>query len=210
MPGLLVGGTFPFYVKLLAHSSTNNQLFLSLAHISQTVEIFLLVLFTVTIFYPMMWIGIKDQLTWCRKCAVKCTLCFRNFHNSTSWIWVRRVHKREPCFLHVDIAFDRVWRDGLVYKMNQTNVTRRLIQLLDSYLRDQTFQVRMEKRTRTTEAGVPQGGVLSPILFSIDVANPPTQPAVKSWPAAGATLSSALSSRAGELSRQVEDKNKPC
>ena len=84
--------------------------------------------------------------------------------------------------LYVDRPLDRVSRDDLMHKTNQMNVPRRLIRLLDSHLGDRTLWVRTEKcksSTRTTEAGVPQGAIECLILFSIYVADLPTQPAVE-------------------------------
>lgn len=70
--------------------------------------------------------------------------------------------------LDIEKAFDTVWIDGIIYKLIRSNFPLYLIQLISSYLRLRSFKVRINNSlsdTRTTEAGVPQGSVLGPVIF---------------------------------------------
>uniref|UniRef100_A0A034VFD2 Putative RNA-directed DNA polymerase from transposon X-element n=1 Tax=Bactrocera dorsalis TaxID=27457 RepID=A0A034VFD2_BACDO len=78
--------------------------------------------------------------------------------------------KGEYCsaiFLDVAQAFDRVWLDGLMYKI-KTLFPQNTHELFKSYLYDRNFVVRCNTTTseaQTIEAGVPQGSVLGPMLY---------------------------------------------
>ncbi|GBN95719.1 RNA-directed DNA polymerase from mobile element jockey [Araneus ventricosus] len=73
-------------------------------------------------------------------------------------------------FIDIAKAFDRVWIDGLIYKMHKLEIPRQLILLIQSYLKGRNFTVRVEKELstlRNTEAGVVQGSRLGRHCFNI-------------------------------------------
>eukprot|EP00102_Acyrthosiphon_pisum_P013028 XP_008182429.1 PREDICTED: RNA-directed DNA polymerase from mobile element jockey-like [Acyrthosiphon pisum] len=73
-------------------------------------------------------------------------------------------------FLDVEKAFDRVWHDGLIYKMSNLNIPPWLIKTVSSFLSNRSFCVRIEDRLsspRAVLAGVPQGSCLAPTLYLI-------------------------------------------
>ena len=73
-------------------------------------------------------------------------------------------------FLDVEKAFDRVWITGLLYKLITIKLPENLICLLKSYLMNRNFYVSVENKnsnSRRIKAGVPQGSLLGPTLFSI-------------------------------------------
>jgi hypothetical protein len=79
-------------------------------------------------------------------------------------------------FLGVSQAFDRVWHEGLQFKLNKF-LPSFLFSLLKSCLTDRYFQVQYNSFTSGIEkikAGVPQGGILFPCLFNIYVTDQPT------------------------------------
>lgn len=81
-------------------------------------------------------------------------------------------------FLDISQAFDRVWHEGLLFKL-QKFLPSPLFQLIKSYLTNRHFQIRCGSSTSciaTINAGVPQGAILSPILFNIYVSDQPTTP----------------------------------
>jgi len=68
-------------------------------------------------------------------------------------------------------AFDSVWHAGLIYKLFAIfNLPLYIVSLIHSYIQNRTFQVRIEERYSLPKhlcAGVPQGTVLSPQLYTL-------------------------------------------
>ncbi|GBP88398.1 RNA-directed DNA polymerase from mobile element jockey [Eumeta japonica] len=66
-------------------------------------------------------------------------------------------------------AFDRVWYDGLLYKLLKTSLPPALIKIIANFLRDRSFCVVVEEALSAPHqirAGVPQSNCLSPSLFA--------------------------------------------
>lgn len=85
-------------------------------------------------------------------------------------------------FFDVAKAFDKVWHNGLIYKLYQLNLPDRLVLIIKDYLTERSFCYRVEKsrsRPHPIAAGVPQGSVLSPTLFSLYVQDVPRTPYVE-------------------------------
>lgn len=72
--------------------------------------------------------------------------------------------------LDIEKAFDTVWHRALLYKLHKINTPPYLVKIIQSYLDNRTFQIKindtLSKKT-LIPAGVPQGAVLSPTLFNI-------------------------------------------
>ncbi|GFU79073.1 probable RNA-directed DNA polymerase from transposon BS [Trichonephila clavipes] len=80
-------------------------------------------------------------------------------------------------FLDVKKAFDRMWHDGLIYKMIIFNFPTYLIKIIHSYLDNRTFNVKynnVHSNQRPILASTPQGSILSPALYNIYTSDFPT------------------------------------
>jgi len=79
-------------------------------------------------------------------------------------------------FLDVAKACGTVWIDGLLYKLKILNFPSYIIHIFSSYLRDRTFEASFQTATsspRGMRAGVAQGGLFFPVLFSLYVNDMP-------------------------------------
>ena len=67
-------------------------------------------------------------------------------------------------------AFDKVWHNGLIYKLLQTGIEEPLLRILANFLQNRKARIRVNKTIGDTfdlHAGVPQGDFLSPTLFLV-------------------------------------------
>jgi hypothetical protein len=79
-------------------------------------------------------------------------------------------------FFDVAKAFDTVWIDGLLYKLTLLNFPFYIVHTISSYLQGRTFEASFQTATssrRGMRAGVAQGGLISPVLFSLYVNDMP-------------------------------------
>ena len=79
-------------------------------------------------------------------------------------------------FFDIAKAFDKVWHTGLIHKMIEMNIPSHIIKWVKAFLSDRSFQIKVGESLsdpHSISAGVPQGAVIGPILFSIFINNIP-------------------------------------
>lgn len=92
---------------------------------------------------------------------------------------VNRGHILLALFLDIERAFDKVWHDGLIVKLSRSGLFgSRVLTFINSFLRERTGRIRVNSTLSDTyriQSGVPQGTVLSPLLFSLYCRDMPTE-----------------------------------
>lgn len=101
---------------------------------------------------------------------------FRNKHSTidqvhrVTGIIEESLENRRICsaaFLDISQAFDKVWHEGLLFKL-QRDLPVQFYRILKSYLSDRLFRVKQGSeysKIKPVSAGVPQGSVLGPIIY---------------------------------------------
>ena len=79
-------------------------------------------------------------------------------------------HEVRGVFLDISKAFDRVWHEGLLFKLLQNGISGELITLIKDFLSRRKQRVVLNGQHSSWEdvkAGVPQGLIIGPLLFLI-------------------------------------------
>lgn len=106
----------------------------------------------------------------------------RGTQRALALIWERCASvyaQRQQCnliFRDVERAFDRVWHFGLKHKLLQLGMPNRVTRLLFSFLDGRTARVKVGNYLGDNielRCGVPQGSVLSPVLYILYTADTP-------------------------------------
>ncbi len=72
--------------------------------------------------------------------------------------------------IDMEKAFDSIWHDGVIFKLNQIGTPTYLVKLIASFLKERSFVVSVngkQSSNRSILAGLPQGSVISPILYAV-------------------------------------------
>ena len=72
--------------------------------------------------------------------------------------------------MDISKAFDRVWHDGLVFKLKQNGISGNLLELFKSFLKNRKQRVVLNGQISSwanVSAGVPQGSILDHLFFLI-------------------------------------------
>ena len=89
---------------------------------------------------------------------------------------IDRKHFCIGVFLDIEKAFDKVWHEGLLSKLCQFGINQKLTSIIESFLQARSYQVKLGNITseaRRIRSGVPQGAVLSPMLYNLYTADVP-------------------------------------
>ena len=97
----------------------------------------------------------------------------------TSTIITHEIYKASDANLSLDVrgvfldlskAFDRVWHDGLMYKVKTLGIFGNYYRLIHSFLSDKHQKVVLNGQSSKwshIKAGAPQGSILEPLLFLV-------------------------------------------
>ena len=81
-------------------------------------------------------------------------------------------------FLDISKAFDKVWHEGLLYKLKSMGISGELHKLLENYLLGRLQRVVLNGQTsswRPVLAGAPQGSILGSLLFLVYINDIPNR-----------------------------------
>ena len=89
---------------------------------------------------------------------------------STIYDSFEKYDETRAVFLDISKAFDKVWHEGIIFKLKCNGISRNLLNLFEHYLLNR-FQLVVsngnESNWTSLKTGVPQGSVSGPLLFLI-------------------------------------------
>ena len=77
-------------------------------------------------------------------------------------------------FLDISKAFNKVWEEGIIFKLKQNGISGKLLSVLFDFLKDRKQRVTSNGQISSwtgVNADVPQGSILGPLLFLVYINN---------------------------------------
>ena len=114
----------------------------------------------------------NNLLTWRNSGFKKSDSAMNQIINITHKIYSDLDDGRDVCLVFLDVskAFDRVWHDGLLFKLRCFGVSGVMLDWFQSYICDRKQRVVINGQISSLldiDAGVPQGSIIGPLLFLI-------------------------------------------
>ena len=112
-------------------------------------------------FFHLKTLALKKVTAQLIKCYAYLTSYIKHLTVVGTWPWF---------FLDISKAFDRVWHRGLLYKLQCFGVGGALLKWIEDYITHRSQKVVLngqEPALMYTNAEVPQGSILGPLLFLI-------------------------------------------
>ena len=75
-------------------------------------------------------------------------------------------------FLDISKTFDKVWRDGLIFKLQENGISGNLLKVFKHFLTNRKQRIALNGQSSSwtnVKAGVPQGSIFGPLLFLINI-----------------------------------------
>ena len=75
-------------------------------------------------------------------------------------------------FLDISKAFHKFWHEGLIFKLKQNSISGAILLFLSDFLSNRKQNVVLNRQNSSwtnVHAGVPQGSILTPLLFLTDI-----------------------------------------
>ena len=117
----------------------------------------------------------ETSISLCQHYSVKRRSTYTNLLSTLSFILTNWEDGADTAILYADLskAFDKVNHHLLLFKLkHQFNILGAFLDIISNSLKDRFFKVTSGSTSSALHpiySGVPQGGVLSPILFSLYV-----------------------------------------
>ena len=118
-------------------------------------------LIDIVFLYPFQAAGFRPNAFDCQ--PMQLILIVHKIHEA-----LERGKDARMVFLDISKAFDKVWHEGLIYKLEALGVRDPLLRWIKSYLTNRKQRVMISGQCsdwKNVGAGVPQGSVLGPLLF---------------------------------------------
>ena len=75
-------------------------------------------------------------------------------------------------FLDISKAFDKFWHEGIIFKLKQNSISGAILLFLSDFLSNRKQNIVLNRQNSSwtnVHAGVPQGSILTPLLFLINI-----------------------------------------
>ena len=79
-------------------------------------------------------------------------------------------HEVRGVFLDISKAFDKVWHDGVIFKLTQNGIAGNILKLLRNFLSERRQRVVLNGQAsiwKNVTAEVPQGSIVGPLFFLV-------------------------------------------